>query len=175
MKPSMTTKKFPVKMATKYFTNIVKGLNMRESTGNINFENEESCKKIKEKFVNKIFSFEIVSTKDVLNLIIKLPGIKDIVSNDIPVSLFKEYVSTCCKKLANILNPYNCSTFPETREKAEATPVFKKVIPHQKTDYRPVNNLSVFSKFFEKLVSLQLNSYMQNSKTNFQITKQVFG
>ena len=65
----MTTKKFPVKMATKYFTNIVKGLNMRESTGNINFENEESCKKIKEKFANKIFSFEIVSTKDSLNLI----------------------------------------------------------------------------------------------------------
>ena len=77
-------------MTTKYFTNIVKGLNMRESTGDINFENEESCKTIKEKFGNKIFSFEIVSTKDVLNLIKKLPGIKDIVSNDISVSLFKE-------------------------------------------------------------------------------------
>ena len=90
-------------MTTKYFTNIVKGLNMRESTGDINFENEESCKTIKEKFGNKIFSFEIVSTKDFLNLIKKLPGIKNIVSNDIPVSLFKEYVSTCCKKLTNIL------------------------------------------------------------------------
>ena len=31
----------------EYFTNITKGLNLRESTGNINFENEESCKKIK--------------------------------------------------------------------------------------------------------------------------------
>ena len=99
----MTTKKFPVKMTTKYFTNIVKGLNMRESTGNKNFENEESCKKIKKKFGNKNVSFETVSTKDVLNLIKELPGIKDTVSNDIPVSLLKQYVSTCCKKLTDIL------------------------------------------------------------------------
>ena len=44
-------------MTTKYFTNIVKGLNMRESTGNKNFENEESCKKIKKKiwFLLKLF------------------------------------------------------------------------------------------------------------------------
>ena len=29
----------------EYFTNITKGLKLRESTGNINFENEENCKK----------------------------------------------------------------------------------------------------------------------------------
>ena len=50
-------------------------------------------------------SFETVSTKDVLNLIKELPGIKDTVSDDIPVSLFKQYVSTCCKKLTDILIP----------------------------------------------------------------------
>ena len=27
----------------EYFTNVTKGINLRESTGNINFENEESC------------------------------------------------------------------------------------------------------------------------------------
>ena len=42
---------------------------MRESTGNINFENEERCKKIKENFGNKYLSFKTVSKKDVLNLI----------------------------------------------------------------------------------------------------------
>ena len=30
-----------------YFQNITKGLNLRDSTGNINFENEERCKKLK--------------------------------------------------------------------------------------------------------------------------------
>ena len=60
----------------EYFTNITKGLNLRESTGNISFENEESCKKIKENFVNQNFSFETVSKKDVLDLIKELPGNK---------------------------------------------------------------------------------------------------
>ena len=39
----------------EYFTNIIKSLNLRESTGNINFENKESCKKIKENFGNETF------------------------------------------------------------------------------------------------------------------------
>ena len=49
---------------------------MRESTGNINFENDESCKKIKENFGNEHFSFETVLKKDVLNLIKELLGHK---------------------------------------------------------------------------------------------------
>ena len=81
-----------------YFTNITKGLNLRESTGNINFENEESCKKIKENFGNENFSFETVSKKDVLDLIKELPGNKATVSNHIPVSVLKESVSACYEK-----------------------------------------------------------------------------
>ena len=53
----------------EYFTNIIKGINLSESTGNINFENAENCKKIKENFGNKTFSFETISKKYVLNLI----------------------------------------------------------------------------------------------------------
>ena len=56
-----------------YFTNITKDLNLLESTGIINFENEESCKKITENFYNENFSFE-TSKKDVLDLIKELPG-----------------------------------------------------------------------------------------------------
>ena len=37
----------------EYFTNITKGLNLRKSTGNINLENEESYKKMKENFGNE--------------------------------------------------------------------------------------------------------------------------
>ena len=89
-----------------YFTNITKGLNLRESTGNINFENEESCKKIKENFGNENFSFETVSKEDVLDLIKELPGKKATVSIDIPVSVVKESVSACYEKLNDIFNNY---------------------------------------------------------------------
>ena len=89
----------------EYFTNITKGLNLRESTGNINFENEESCKKIKENFGNETFSFQTISKKDVLDLIKQLLGNKAIVSNDIPVSVIKESVSSYYEKLT-IFNNY---------------------------------------------------------------------
>ena len=133
----------------EYFTNITKGLNLRESTGNINFENEGSFKKIKENFGNENFSFETVSKKDVLDLIKELPVNKATISNDIPVSVLKESIFAYYEKLTNICN--NCirsGTFPEILKKAEVTPVFKKGDPTSKTDYRPVSTLSSFFKNF---------------------------
>ena len=143
----------------EYFTNIPKGLNLRESTGNINIANEESCKKIKENFGNETFSFETISKIDVLDFIKQLRGNKTSVSNDIPVSVLKESVSVYYEKLTDIFN--NCirsGTFPEINKKSEVTPVFKKGDLTSKTDYRPVSTVSNFSKIFEKLIYLQLNN-----------------
>ena len=123
---------------------------MRESTGNINFENEESCKKIKENFGNENFSFETVSKKDILDLIKELPGNKGTVSNDIPVSVLKESVFAYYEKLTDIFN--NCirsGTFPEILKKAEVTQNFKKRDHTSKTDYRPVSTLSSKYSIFE--------------------------
>ena len=130
---------------SQYFTTITKGLNLRESKGNINFGNEESCKKVKENFGNETFSFGTISKKDVLDLIKQLLGNKFTVSNDIPVSVLKESVSAHQKKLTGIFN--NClrsSTFPEILKKAEVKNSLKKVIPHQK------GNIAQYStKFFK--------------------------
>ena len=60
MNLSRTTKKIS-NTFNKCFTNITKGLNLGESTGNTNFENEDSCKKIKENFGSENFSSETVS------------------------------------------------------------------------------------------------------------------
>ena len=79
-------------------------MNLCESTVNINFENEESCKKIKENFCKENFSFETISKKDGLNLIKQLPGKKATVSNDIPVSVLKESVPAYYEKLTDIFN-----------------------------------------------------------------------
>ena len=57
----MTTK--TINTLNEYFTNFIKDLNLRESTGNINFENEESCKKVKENFAYESFSFELFPIK----------------------------------------------------------------------------------------------------------------
>ena len=126
-------------------------------------ENEESCKKIKENVGNETFSFETISKRDVLNLIKQLPGNKATVSNDIPVSLLKEYVSDYYEKLTDIFNNrITDGTFSEMLKKSEVTPVFKKRDPTSKADYCPVSTLPKFSKIFEKLIYLQINKYMQN-------------
>ena len=98
----------------EYFTNITKGFNLRESKGNTNLENEESCTKIKENFGKQIFSFETVSKENVLNLIKEPPGNKVTVSNDIRVSVLKESISVYYEKLTDIFS--NCirsDTIPE--------------------------------------------------------------
>ena len=46
-----------------YFTNITKGLNLRESTGNLNFENEQSCSMIKKTLVTKMFLLKLFPRK----------------------------------------------------------------------------------------------------------------
>ena len=88
---------------------------------------------------------------------------KATVSNNIPVSVHKEFVSTYYEKLTDIFN--NCirsGTFPEILKKAEMTPVFKIADLIWKTDYRPATTVSNFSKVFERLIYLQSNNYMQN-------------
>ena len=86
----------------EYFTNITKDLNLRESTGKINFETEETCKKMKENVGNEIFSFETVSQKNVLNVLKELPVNKATLSNDIPVLVLKGSVSAYFEKLTDI-------------------------------------------------------------------------
>ena len=85
---------------------------------------KKAVKRCKKTLVTKIFSFETVSKKDVLDFIKKLPRNKATVSNDIPVSVLMESVSTCYEKLTDVFN--NCirsDTFSEILKKAEVIPV----------------------------------------------------
>ena len=86
-------------------------MNLPKSVGNVNFENEESCKKIKENFGNKSFSFETVFKKYVLTLIKKLPGNKSTISNDISVSVLKESISAYYEELTVFNNCMRSDTF----------------------------------------------------------------
>ena len=75
------------------------------------------------------------------------------------IKLLFQMRSVYYQKLTYIFNNYiKSGTFPEILKKAEVTAVFKKGDPTSKTDYRPVSTLSNFSKYFEKLVYLELNN-----------------
>ena len=74
----------------KYFANIIKKLNLKKDTGS-SFESQESCRMIKGKFGNESFSFEVFSEDTVTNAIKNLLTGKASVSNDILVSIMKNY------------------------------------------------------------------------------------
>ena len=93
--------------------------------------------------------FKSVSTKDIIDAIKKLASNKALTSNDIPVSVMKQFANCYCEKLTNILN--DClkeNRFPNLMKVAEISPVFKKLDNTSKENYRPICMLSNFAKIF---------------------------
>ena len=62
------------------------------------FENEESCRLLKEHFGNGSLSFKPVSKNDIISTIKKLPSNKASISNDMPVSVIKQFANCYCEK-----------------------------------------------------------------------------
>ena len=70
------------------------------------FENDESCKLIKENYVGESFSFKSIYKDDIIKAIKKLPSNKASMSNDIPILIIKNFGNCYWEKFANIFN--NC-------------------------------------------------------------------
>ena len=68
-----------------YFTNITKDLKLRQVNESQSFENEESCRLIRENYSGGSFSFMSISKDDIIEGVKKLPSNKASISNDIPI------------------------------------------------------------------------------------------
>ena len=67
------------------------------------------------------------------------------------------------KYLTNTINnSLKESTFPDELKQSEVIPVYKKLDPLQKENYRPVSLLPHISKVFERVIYNQINSFMEN-------------
>ena len=97
-----------------------------------------------------------------------MPSNKASISNDIPISVMKQFVNCYCEKLTNILN--DClkeSRLPNLMKVAEMSPVFKKLDNTSKNNYRPISTLSNFAKRFESIIYSQLNDCMENKFSKY--------
>ena len=81
-----------------YFTNVTKDLKHREVDKTQSFKNEESCGLIKHHFGNGSFSFKPVSKNDIINAIKKLSSNIASTSNDLPVSVMKQFSKLLLRK-----------------------------------------------------------------------------
>ena len=74
------------------------------------------------------------------------------------------------KYLTNIINhSLKESTFPDELKQSEVMPVYKKLDPLQKENYRTVSLLPHISKVLERMIYKQINSFMGN-KTSKCVT-----
>ena len=79
-----------------YFTNVTKGLRLRQVDESQSFENEESCRLIRDNYGGESFSFKSISKDDIIEAVKKLPTNKASISNDMPISIIKNFATCYC-------------------------------------------------------------------------------
>ena len=81
-------------------------------------------------------------------------------AGEIPIKILKES-TFCFPELTNCINEsLTNNKFPDTLKLSDITPVFKKLDPSDKANYRAVSILPLVSKVFEKIMYDQLYEYI---------------
>ena len=156
-----------------YFESVTDSLNLFEWIGepvNSNDEIEQilfkfskhpSILKIKQKVkINRKFSYQSVSEDTVKNVVKNLPSDKA-ASGEIPVDILKDS-EFCFSELAKCINKaFNENKFLDTLKLSDIVPVFKKLDPTDKTNFRPNSVLPLLPKVFEKIKYHQLYDYAE--------------
>ena len=57
--------------------------------------------------------------------------------------------------------------FPEELKRSEVIPLYKKLDPLKKENYRPVSLLPHVSKVFERIIYKQINTYMEDKLSKY--------
>jgi hypothetical protein len=76
----------------------------------------------------------------------------------IPQNLVKDTLETVGTSLVEVINSFGRNGLPESIKTARVTPLHKKGSKTEVINYRPISNLSVFSKVYEKCILSRLIS-----------------
>ena len=115
------------------------------------------------------FSFKLASSSDTEKIISKLSLTTAIGSDGVPPKLVKLANKVISRSLSELINEtliHKCH-FPNAEKIACVAPVFKKDDRLDKSNYRPINVLNVFSKIFERFLFQQMIPYFNNILPNF--------
>ena len=93
---------------------------------------------------------------------------KSLPIESIPTKVLKEnYDLIGPKILIDFNHSIKTGIFPQNQKLADVSPIFKKYDKHLKINYRPVSLLPAKSKMFEKLISYQINNYMNDKLSTY--------
>ena len=133
------------------------------------YESHPSILKIKEiVYDNDRFSFKPTDLKSVIKEIFNLKDSKACPIESIPSKIVKENCDIFSPKLLIDFNfAISTGIFPRNQKLADISPVFKDDDTHIKRNYRPISILPALSKNFERLMSYQINEYMNDKLSIF--------
>ena len=130
------------------------------------FKDHASIKKIELSYLEKVpdtFNFTLVSLEDVKKEIMNLNVKTSSSGKEIPAKLLKESLHIYLPFLTNCTNhSFVANKFPDELKQSEVIPLYKKLDPLNKENYRPVSLLPHISKVFERIVYKQILSYVTN-------------
>ena len=105
--------------------------------------------------INRKFSSQFVSEDTVKNIVKNLPSNKA-TAREIPVDILKNS-EFCISELTKCINKaFKENKSPDNLKPFDIVPVFKKLDPTDKSNFRPVSLLPLLSKVFEKIMYDQL-------------------
>ena len=108
------------------------------------------------------FELSPVTNSETLKVLKHLNDSKS-VSGDIPTKIIKLAKFVCAPTLTSCFNhSLESQHFPDSLKQADIIPVHKKKSKHDKDNYRPVSLLPSPAKIFEKLISKQLNIFLES-------------
>ena len=115
---------------------------------------------LKNRVINN-FSFNAISTYDVMSVILQLDEKKSSGPSDVLLNVLRISAPILVPHLVSIFNlSFKSGIFPDLMKLAKVIPIFKTGSKLSVNNYRPISLLSIFSKIFEKLVHKQLNDFL---------------
>ena len=124
------------------------------------------------------FKLKTVTESQVVKAVKKLKSKKSSGLDDISSKVIKSCIEVIKVPLTRCINSsIVCGKFPEALKVAKVTPIFKnKGSKQDPSNYRPIANLSIFSKILESLVEVQIRKYFESNcllpKSQFGFRKQ---
>ena len=181
--------KWYLKFSTTFFSNAVKNLNI-EPYELFSFDKHFLCEENEDNHIQNViqkyefhpsilkikeivseddhFSFIPTDLKSIIKEISNLDVSKACSIESIPSKILKENCHIFAPKLLiDYNNAISTGNFPKNQKLADITPVFKDIDNHIKRNYRPVSILPALSKIFERLMSYQINDYMNEKLSIF--------
>ena len=112
---------------------------------------------------NERFSFQPVTEDLVREIILNLEGAKATPVGDIPADMLKSTVDINLRFITKIISfSFENGSFPDELKLAELSPIFKKNNDLDKENYMPVSILSHVSKVFERIMCIQIDTFMRD-------------